>query len=353
MDLDDLCSKLSKEEKQKLHKLLNAELFPEPSTSVSERFREIREARFHESICCPRCGSYSVKRNGTFKDKKGLGRQRYLCHDCHRTFTDLTLTPLAHTHYPEKWPEFCGLMIQGTRLKDIAATLRISASTAFYWRHKVLFALRELGFDGLSGIVESDETYFLESKKGSPVMNRKPRKRGGTASKRGLSKEQICVMAAVDRQGHIFAKVTGRGQASKRVLAQTLGDYVTDAKVLCSDSAGMYKAFARDNGLEHQFINPSKRIYKKGIYHIQNVNSYHSRLKEWMRRFKGVATCYLNNYLYWFRFLELNKRLPTAEQKKRLLLAACTCPFRVTVGMVRPGYDATLIWQERDLIEGI
>ena len=34
-----------------------------------------------------------------------------------------------------------------------------------------------------------------------------------------------------------------------------------------------------------------------GIYHIQNVNNYDSRLKTWMRRFNGVATKYLDSYL--------------------------------------------------------
>jgi hypothetical protein len=33
----------------------------------------------------------------------------------------------------------------------------------------------------------------------------------------------------------------------------------------------------------------------KGIYHIQNVNSYHSRLKSWMERFNGVVTKYLDH----------------------------------------------------------
>ena len=43
----------------------------------------------------------------------------------------------------------------------------ISITTAFYWRHKVLHALFKLG-DGqkLTGILETDETYFLESYKG-------------------------------------------------------------------------------------------------------------------------------------------------------------------------------------------
>lgn len=41
-----------------------------------------------------------------------------------------------------------------------------------------------------------------------------------------------------------------------------------------------------------------------GVYHIQNVNAYDSRLKQWMRRFHGVATKYLENYLGWRRWLE-------------------------------------------------
>ncbi|MBI4740348.1 MAG: IS1595 family transposase, partial [Betaproteobacteria bacterium] len=41
-----------------------------------------------------------------------------------------------------------------------------------------------------------------------------------------------------------------------------------------------------------------------GVYHVQNVNAYDSRLKEWMRRFHGVATKYLPNYLGWRRLLE-------------------------------------------------
>ena len=33
-----------------------------------------------------------------------------------------------------------------------------------------------------------------------------------------------------------------------------------------------------------------------GIYHIQNVNTYDSRLKQWMARFNGVTTHYLETY---------------------------------------------------------
>ncbi len=43
----------------------------------------------------------------------------------------------------------------------------------------------------LTGIVELDETYFFESHKGERDPERQPRKRGGSASKRGISEELI------------------------------------------------------------------------------------------------------------------------------------------------------------------
>ena len=38
--------------------------------------------------------------------------------------------------------------------------------------------------------------------------------------------------------------------------------------------------------------------------HINTVNAYHGRLKQWLNRFNGVATKNLPNYLGWRRALE-------------------------------------------------
>lgn len=79
-------------------------------------------------------------------------------------------------------------------------------------------------------------------------------------------------------------------------------------------------------GLQHEAINVRKGIYtKKGIYHIQHVNEYHTRLKKWMNRFQGVVTKYLDNSLFCHRFLELNKKLPFQEKVKE----CCSVPFNV------------------------
>ncbi len=48
-------------------------------------------------------------------------------------------------------------------------------------------------------LVEADETYVIESQKGTKCEDRKPGKHGAGATKRGLSHEQYCVCVATDR----------------------------------------------------------------------------------------------------------------------------------------------------------
>ena len=50
----------------------------------------------------------------------------------------------------------------------------------------------------------------------------------------------------------------------------------------------------------YQFESDGK-IRTMGLYHIQNVDNYHRRLKDRIKRFNGVATKYLNNYLARFQ----------------------------------------------------
>ncbi|SDG46009.1 ISXO2-like transposase domain-containing protein [Paenibacillus sp. cl6col] len=108
--------------------------------------------------------------------------------------------------------------------------------------------------------------------------------------------------------------------------------------VLCTDSATNYKAFAKQKGIPHEMINASKGIHvKKGVFHIKHVNSYHQRLKKWMERFNGVATKYMDNYLSWFRFLELHKQLNKNLRKRNMVLESCKKANFMTVGMFKTG----------------
>ncbi len=49
--------------------------------------------------------------------------------------------------------------------------------------------------------------------------------------------------------------------------------------------------------LEVDNLEPIGKERVKGLYHIQNVNNYHSRLKGWIDRFNGVASKYFDHYI--------------------------------------------------------
>ncbi len=164
----------------------------------------------------------------------------------------------------------------------------------------------------LQGITEADETYLLEFSKESHKLDRKPRKRGGHATKRGLSKEQVCILVARDRSGHTLDFITGRGPVSKVQLETHLKFTLDHDALLVSDGHKAYKAFCNAEGITHETVNLSKgQRVTKGAYHIQNVNAYHSRFKNWLIRFHGVATKYLPNYLGWNRSLEQHREFST------------------------------------------
>ncbi|OXM84021.1 IS1595 family transposase [Paenibacillus rigui] len=313
-------SDLTKSEQHSLFQAIRDTLFLEPKDDIANMVGEIREVRFSNGLACIHCGSVGIKRNGKYRS-----RQRYLCKDCGRTFNDMTASPISGTHHPHKWLKYFNMMVEGVPLPKIAEELEIHISTAFYWRHKILNALRSLGFAKLRGIIESDETYFLESDKGKKdVTHRKPRKRGGKAKKRGISSEQISIVVAHDRNGNVLSKMAGRGRITADEIDHSLDGFLDEEIVLCSDSATNYKAFAKKKGIPHEILNAHKGIrIKKGVFLIQHVNAYHRRLKKWMERFNGVATEYIDNYLFWFRFLELHKQLDKNLRRKTMVLEAC------------------------------
>ena len=88
-------------------------------------------------------------------------------------------------------------------------------------------------------------------------------------------------------------------------IAAALDGVVTPANHFCCDGGTAIVAFARRAGIAaHVLPMPSKPNPQAPDFHLNNVNAYHSRLKEWLRRFHGVATKNLPNYLGWRRALE-------------------------------------------------
>lgn len=260
---------------------------------------EVIEERAGDRPCCPHCSCSQVVKNGSAD-----GLQRYRCQSCRKTFNALTGTPLARLRMKGKWLEQTAALRDGLTIKRAAERMGVARSTAFRWRHRFLALPKTIQARGLAGIAETDETFFLRSLKGQRKgLGRPPRKRGGKAGKRGLSKEQVPVLVARDRSGSTADFILPADDKASIVAA--LGPILPKDTILCSDGSGTLKAVAKTLGVAHRPINLSAGIrIVAGVYHIQNVNAYDSRLKDWIRRFRGVATCYLDSYLGWFRAID-------------------------------------------------
>ena len=149
-----------------------------------------------------------------------------------RTFNALSGTPLSGLHHKERWLSFGASLAKGETVKASAARCDVAVSTAFRWRHRFLAAARS-DSEVLKGIVEADETYVLESRKGARGLGRKARRRGGKAKKRGLSREQVPVLMAADRSGTTVSAVLPRVDAA--ALAAALDPVVAKDALLVSD----------------------------------------------------------------------------------------------------------------------
>lgn len=258
---------------------------------------EIVEGQIPVRPDCPHCASRQVVKNGSAD-----GLQRFKCRACGKTFNALTGTPLAGLHMRGKWLEHTAALRDGLSLNQVAERLHVAQSTAFRWRHRFLALPKTVQARTLVGIAEADETYFLHSAKGQRGLTRKPRRRGGKASKRGTSKEHTPVLIARDRAGATANLILDSTSAAD--IRAALKPILPVDTVLCTDGSSALAAAARELGVEHHPINVTGGVRVNGAWHVQNVNAFGSRLRDWLRRFKGVATKYLDSYLGWFRTLD-------------------------------------------------
>lgn len=294
-DFSQLLLQISDMDHRQRSRLLDALTHLSDDTQVVECI----ESQFDKDGKCPFCSHSNYYRHGF-----ASGLQRYRCIACKRTFNALTGTPLARLRYKHKWLSYLRAIRESLTVRKAANLVGVNRKTSFRWRHRFLALVAKDHPDVLHGITEADETYLLESHKGSRNLDRIPRKRGGKASKRGLSKEQVCILIARDRSGRTIDFVTGLGQVSTPSLKNVLKPVLDPDVLLVSDGHIAYKTFCQAENFSHVVINMSKGERVKGASHLQNVNAYHSRFKSWLQGFHDVATKYLPNYLGWRRSLE-------------------------------------------------
>jgi transposase-like protein len=321
-------AELSARQRETLVRLLSA---PPPEEAVVA----LLESNNAEPRQCPHCAGQRLLAWG-----KSHGLPRYRCGDCRRTFNALTGTPLARLRHKARWLTQAAALQDGLSVRQAAAACDVAVSTAFRWRHRFLRAAKANKPSDLSGIVEADETFFRRSFKGSrqwtapppdapppdapapdaPAPTRKPRRRATPSGKRGTALDELVPVLIVRDRNRATGDAILADLTAPTIKAELMPMLAPEA-LLCTDASRAYGTIARDAGLHHEPLNiaAGERVRDR-VFHLQNVNAYDSRLKQWMRRFNGVATRYLDSYLGWRRMIE---RLDATICPQAILLNAC------------------------------
>ena len=236
--------------------------------------KDCREARFAKGEVCPHCKSTHVVKNGKLNDK-----QRYKCRDCNMIFNDFTKSALSCTKLPlEKWVKYAKCMVMGCSLRKSAENVEVCVKTSFYMRHKILDCIGTfMGTGDVDGVVEMDETFVAESFK---------------------------------------------GKVGYKDLERLYNGHIADESIICTDSHKSYIRLGRELNLDHKLI--MRDHYKNGIYHINHVNSLHSQFKKWMKKFNGVSTKFLSNYLHWFKWEQCFKDDKDIIKSKNIIVQSTT-----------------------------
>lgn len=187
----------------------------------------------------------------------------------------------------------------------------ISHPTAMLWRQKV-FATVD-GYQAhlyLKDRVWIDETYIFDS----TLLHDDSFK-----NKRGLSKNLICIVVAIDIHKNTYAVVCGHGKHTNTKIYHALKDHIVPESVLVHDGEKAHNLLIEKLHLhsESYIANEKDKNYLENMALINNVCSW---LKRYIYRFIGMRMDNLQSYLNWFVYLfRVKGNIETWPKMNRIL----------------------------------
>ena len=276
----------------------------------ADRIDELLEVWEHVPPC-PTCRCREPFKDGSTPQ----GRARWRCPSCGARFSALTGTIFASAKLPlYKIIRIVEVMCHNASLRLIELTCGVSHPTAHLWRHKVFSTIDSWQEKVmLSGRVWIDEMYFNDTDL-LHDLGRKP--------KRGLSKDLICVVVAIDAHKNVLAVVSENGKPSTKRINAALEAHIEPGSTIVHYCEKAHNALVKKLRLvdERYKANTADPDY---LLHMALVNN----LCSWIRRYVGRFSCmksvnlqsYLNWFVYLFRVHRDEEKWPTEERVVRHL----------------------------------
>ncbi len=268
---------------------------------------------------CPRCGHARTVRWGS-----SGGRQRHRCKGCGRTFGAFTGTPFQGLRRPSAWMVFADSLARGDSVRLSATRCGVAPSTAFRWRHAFLAgAARTRSVPGdaaahsagtpngdgrdslLAGTVGCRELRLPESFKGRSPPDRAPRTHAVPWGRKNLAgrRSWILILGAARSEGSrtLRCRVVSVGTLSRppwpSLLEEVRRAHLHPRARLASSRSIRWTRLTRKPLYRAREQEQARGAGRAGTLAAGLVRA---RLRDWMVRFRGIATRYLENYLAWY-----------------------------------------------------
>ena len=138
-----------------------------------------------------------------------------------------------------------------------------------------------------------DEKYVSFSHKGTKISSVPGKKRGEPASKRGISDEQVCLLTGVERLGQSILNALNLAKPSSQDILK-MKDHIQNHSFIWTDGLSSYNELIEEKQCDHKIVK-TKDDYDR-VNHLNNVNSFHQKIEAQYKRYKGVASKYINRY---------------------------------------------------------
>ena len=240
---------------------------------------------------CPICGSDNAVSFGYSPE----GLPRYRCSECGKHYTLLSNTIFHSTNKSfDTWALYLTLMTFNVPLEMAEEVCGMSHPTAMLWRQKVFATV-----DGyqehlyLRDRVWIDETYVFDS----TLLHDDNFKQ-----KRGLSRNLICIVVAIDIHKNTYAVICGHGKPSATRIYKALKDHIVKGSTIVHDGEKAHNMLIEKLELisEAYIADTKDKNYLENMALINNMCSW---LKRYIYRFIGMRMGNLQSYLNWFVYL--------------------------------------------------
>ena len=283
--------------------------FPNNDSSHNRIQQYLNFKKEKQGVVCPHCESKSINKFGNSKNKT----QKYKCKKCNKIFCEYTNTFLYRIHHKKQLVDFYTLSIAGASLNSCSTILNIAKQTAFNWRHKSNSSLVEMNSKTIDGIVELITFEMPISRKGERELPPNPRALTLENVKKSIYKRVPKIIApegikevaqismCANREDQYLFSVLNLGDLTINELTENFKNRLKKIRNLCIPVDSILKSYAISRRISYQQPKESSKLREREkCYHTNTVEDLYVGFLEWLKRFRGVATKYLQNYLNWY-----------------------------------------------------